>query len=196
MTHSPTLGTRERFILTTCELLEAQGYHATGLKQIIDESGSPRGSLYYHFPGGKEELTAEALHYVGESIRQRIVKHLHTYDGAPTAAIAAFFGVVAHHMADSDFQRGGPITTVALESAASSHTLRTVCDEIYESWRAPFATHLQSLGLSEGRAASLSLLVLAALEGSILLGRTARDTGRVVQVADELTAAIRAALDG
>ena len=48
--------TREQIIEKTCELIELQGFNATGVNQIIRESGTPKGSLYYHFPGGKEEL--------------------------------------------------------------------------------------------------------------------------------------------
>jgi TetR/AcrR family transcriptional regulator, lmrAB and yxaGH operons repressor len=52
--------TRDQIIQTTCTLLESQGYHATGLNQILKESGAPKGSLYYYFPQGKEELAEEA----------------------------------------------------------------------------------------------------------------------------------------
>ena len=64
--------TRDQFIETTCRLLEIQGYHATGLNQIIQESGAPKGSLYYHFPGGKEELAEEAIQRTGRKFAQII----------------------------------------------------------------------------------------------------------------------------
>ena len=64
--------TKERFIETTCQLMEDQGYHATALNQIIEESGAPKGSLYYYFPGGKEELAAEAIQHIGDVVNQRI----------------------------------------------------------------------------------------------------------------------------
>ncbi len=52
--------TRDQIIEATAGLLETQGYRATGLNQIIEESGAPKGSLYYYFPGGKEEFSTEA----------------------------------------------------------------------------------------------------------------------------------------
>ncbi|MDQ2717139.1 MAG: TetR/AcrR family transcriptional regulator, partial [Chloroflexota bacterium] len=64
--------TREQIIEATCDLLEAQGYHATGLNQILAESGAPKGSLYYYFPQGKEELTAAAIDRTGKLVAQRI----------------------------------------------------------------------------------------------------------------------------
>ncbi len=63
-----TEGTRARIIATTVALMEAQGYHATGLNQILHQSATPKGSLYHHFPGGKEELAAEAVLAAGQAI--------------------------------------------------------------------------------------------------------------------------------
>ncbi|UUZ80779.1 TetR/AcrR family transcriptional regulator [Paenibacillus sp. P26] len=56
-----SLSARERLIQATSNLIELQGYHATGLNQIIKEGGAPKGSLYYYFPNGKEELVAESV---------------------------------------------------------------------------------------------------------------------------------------
>jgi AcrR family transcriptional regulator len=52
---------RDQIISKTCELFENQGYHATGINQIVKESGAPKGSIYYYFPDGKEEIALEAV---------------------------------------------------------------------------------------------------------------------------------------
>jgi TetR/AcrR family transcriptional repressor of lmrAB and yxaGH operons len=38
---------REKILKTASELMEKQGYHGTGLNEIIQTSGAPKGSLYY-----------------------------------------------------------------------------------------------------------------------------------------------------
>ena len=63
---------REQILQTTCNLLEKQGYHGTGLNEIVKESGAPKGSLYYYFPEGKEQITAEAVLQSGRVTSERI----------------------------------------------------------------------------------------------------------------------------
>ena len=64
--------TRARILLTMARLIEKQGYHATGLNEIIRESGAPKGSVYYYFPGGKEQIGAEAILEAGKIIAARL----------------------------------------------------------------------------------------------------------------------------
>jgi len=52
---------RANILTAMARLIEKQGYHATGLNEIIRESGAPKGSVYYYFPGGKEQIGAEAI---------------------------------------------------------------------------------------------------------------------------------------
>ena len=126
------VSTRDHIIETTCDLLELQGYYATGLNQIIKESGSPKGSLYYHFPGGKEALAVEAVNYSGKIVLGRIRENLAQIEDA-SASIHTFIRNIALNVERSDFRAGGPITTIAMETASTSETLRQECDQIYNA---------------------------------------------------------------
>jgi len=183
--------TREQFILTTCDLLETQGYHATGLNQIINESGGPKGSLYYHFPDGKEGLTAESLQHVSQIVLGRIQSALATVDD-PADAVRDFVLNVAHNVEKSGYRAGGPITTVALETASSSERLRELCDAIYTQWRDAFRDRLTMGGIDETAAAQIAQVIIASLEGGILLCRTGRTQQPLRDVAAAMETLIRA----
>lgn len=176
---------RDQIIETTCELIEMQGYHATGLNQIIKESGSPKGSLYYYFPGGKEELTAEALNYTGQLILQRISSSLAAVED-PAEAIRSFILFVASHVKASGFRAGGPITTVALETAITSEKLSQVCATIYQSWQQAFTIKLTQNGYAPEQAESLATAIIAMLEGGIILSRTYKDISPLQAVANQI----------
>ncbi|MDI9639492.1 TetR/AcrR family transcriptional regulator [Geitlerinema splendidum] len=176
---------RDQIIETTCALMELQGYHATGLNEIIQRSGSPKGSLYYYFPGGKEALTAEALEHVGRIVLERIRTHL-AHDPDPAVTIPAFIRQVARAVEATAYRTGGPITTVALETAATSERLRAVCDQIYTGWQEAVAEALRAGGFDAPRAHRLSVAVIAALEGGIILARTQHSPEPLNLIADEI----------
>ncbi len=176
---------RDQIIETTCELMDLQGYHATGLNEIVKASGSPKGSLYYYFPEGKEELTERALEHVGGIVRERIENHLKLVP-APAKAICDFIRLVAVNVEASGYKSGGPITTVALETAATSDRLRATCERIYASWQRLFRLKLEDGGLQSEQAEELATLTLASLEGGILLCRTQRSPKPLQQIADTL----------
>jgi TetR/AcrR family transcriptional repressor of lmrAB and yxaGH operons len=177
--------TRDQIIETTCMLLEAQGYHATGLNQIIAESGSPKGSLYYYFPQGKEELTAEAIARSGRIIERNIRTSLANIE-EPAEAIAGFVRLIAKAVETSKFSAGGPLTTVALETVNSSERLNLACREAYGWLRNAFAEKLVAGGFAPERAAALATFIVSAIEGGIILSRTNHSGDALRQVADEL----------
>ena len=133
---------RDEIIATTCELLEVQGYHATGLNRILQESGAPKGSLYHYFPEGKEELAAEAIARSGAGIAGHIERALLESDD-PAEAVTGFIRALAGHVAASGYRQGGPITAVALEAASTSERLRLACRDQYRGWQALFAAKLR-----------------------------------------------------
>ncbi len=185
--------TREKIIATTCDLLELQGYHATGLNQIIGESGSPKGSLYYHFPGGKEELAIEAIHHVGNQVLKRIQDNLALVDD-PAEALRAFIYNIALNVELSDFRAGGPITTIAMETASNSERLRQTCQQIYQSWQGAFADKLLAGGMMPERAQQVAQFIVSVIEGGVILCRTQRSRLPLEQNADELSRLVQSAL--
>lgn len=180
-----SLSTRDQIIEKTCELLELQGYHATGLNQIIKESGSPKGSLYYHFPGGKEELAVESVKRVGAIVLRRIRENLAEID-QPAEAISTFIVNIAIQVELSGFRAGGPITTIALETASTSPRLRETCADIYVGWMAAFADKLRSGGLSDEAARNIATLIIAAIEGGVILCRTEKSRRPLEVIAAEI----------
>jgi TetR/AcrR family transcriptional repressor of lmrAB and yxaGH operons len=163
--------TRDQIIAATCDLMEAQGFHATGLSEIIKASGAPRGSLYYYFPDGKEGLAAEAIRRTGEALAERISANLALSPHAGLG-LAAFAGQIALAVERSGFKAGGPLTAVAMETATTSERLNQACREAYARLQGAFAAHLGAAGYPPDRADELAEFITAAIEGGIILCRT------------------------
>ncbi|GAA4537040.1 TetR/AcrR family transcriptional regulator [Amycolatopsis samaneae] len=170
---------------SAAELFHAQGYHATGLTQLTTSGGAPKGSLYFHFPGGKEQLAAEALRLSSA----RLAEALRTIvQDAPDAATAIdrVVGAIAEILEASEFQRGCPLATVALDAAQESEPIREACVEGYGSWHTLLADYLVEQGLLAHRAQDLATVVLASIEGGLLLAKTQRDVTPLRTIAGHL----------
>jgi len=176
---------RDQIIDTTCDLLEAQGYHATGLNQIIGASGAPKGSLYYYFPDGKEGLAAAAIERAGMMLAERVRANL-AERSSPAEAVRAFVHSIAQGVEVSGFRAGGPLATVAMETATTSERLNLACREAYGRIQSEFESHLRTGGFSEQRAAQLAVFIVSAIEGGIILSRTLHSGDPLRRVADEL----------
>lgn len=163
--------TKDQVIDTTSALLEAQGYHATGLNQIIQESGSPKGSLYYYFPEGKEELTAAAISRSGEQLARRIEQGLAAHEH-PAEAVRHLTDTIASYVESSGFQAGGPLTMVAVETANTSERINQACRQAFFQMQQPFRRKLEDGGLPPERAEELAEFITSVIEGATILSRT------------------------
>jgi TetR/AcrR family transcriptional regulator, lmrAB and yxaGH operons repressor len=176
---------RERLITTTARLLQEQGYANTGLTQILTESGAPKGSFYFHFPDGKDQLAVEALRRAGAQVAAGL--H-HCGQGAlsPADLVDRFIRAEAETLRASGFRQGCPIATVALELSSESDLIQAVCKEIFDSWidilAGYFAPHVG------GGARSLAEHAIMCMEGGLLISRVQRDTGPLLRVLDRLQA--------
>ena len=183
---------REQIIQTTCSLLERQGYHATGMNEIIQESGAPKGSLYYYFPAGKEELAEQAVAQTAQTVVERIRTNLVLYED-PAEAVQSFVHRIADNVEASQFSAGGPLTAVAMETATSNERLNLACRAAFGEIQGAFAEKLSASGFTRVLAGQLATFITAAIEGGVLLSRTAHSGDPLRSIADQLAAAINSA---
>lgn len=185
--------TRDRILDAGAELFRRQGYAGTGLKQLVGRADAPFGSLYHHFPGGKDELTAEV-------VRRSAGFYLDLFDEVVgpevdvVAGVRAFFADAAETLERTDYADACPIAVVALEVASTNEPLREATHDVFEVWLRGLAHWFGAAGVDDARARALALHFLAALEGAFLLSRAAKDTEAMHATGDAVAAAVEAAL--
>lgn len=189
MTESKGERTRAKLTAATAALLQRQGYHGTGLAEIVAESGAPRGSLYFYFPGGKEELACAALQASGDEWRARLERVI---DGQPDlgGAVTAVCDELARELEASDFAHGCPLATVALEASGSSDPVRATVAGHYQGWIDAIAARLTAAGLAGEPARRIASFALAAIEGGLLLAKVQRSAAPLREVGETLRALV------
>ena len=75
-------------IVSTSVLIRERGARATSLDDVLAHSGAPRGSVYHHFPGGREQLLREATEFASEYVARRLER---VAGAGPLAAIEALY---------------------------------------------------------------------------------------------------------
>ena len=170
------------------ELLRQRGYSGTGFREVIEVTDAPRGSIYHHFPGGKAQLAEEAVDYVGALAGESIA------DRDPIAALRGFVELWRVGFERSGYRAGCPIAAVAVESHDEAPQLLDSAAAAFGRWHEAFSNGLRTSGLPADRADRLAALVVAAVEGAIVLSRAQRDPAPLLDVAAELELAIEDAL--
>jgi TetR/AcrR family transcriptional repressor of lmrAB and yxaGH operons len=175
--------TRRRLLDATQDLIESGGYFGAGLNQVIASSGAPRGSLYFHFPHGKDQLVGESVDRAG----QEITTLLHDLEADDTAdLVAKVLGLLGDRLEGSDWNKGCPVATVALEMAASNDAIQQVCSSTYSAWERVLRERLTADG--HAHAAAMATTILALIEGALLLARVHRSRQPLASVSDTLAA--------
>ncbi|MEO6840054.1 MAG: TetR/AcrR family transcriptional regulator [Bradyrhizobium sp.] len=179
-------------LAAAAKLFRQQGYHGTALQDVLAAGGSPRGSLYFHFPGGKEEIGEAALTLAGEAVRQAIAHAAETSDSALVFVTRVARGM-ASDLEKSGYQEGCPIATTALETAAQSEVLGAATRGAFQKWENEIKRGLQRFGMTPDQAEPTATTVLSLLEGALLLARTYRSLAPMHRAEQALKLLISAA---
>ncbi|MGK5553852.1 TetR/AcrR family transcriptional regulator [Actinomadura kijaniata] len=188
----PRSDSRQRLIRAARELLQRQGYQATGMSEIVAASGAPRGSIYFLFPGGKEELAVAAITEAAAEYTGLIAASV---EESPD--VGTFCGLMVEHLAgglvETGYLNGCPVSTVTLDSVPASAALTEACRAAYRSWQEAVAEALVRYGTPPARATRLATVMLAAVEGAMILARAESSARPLQDVHEELISLVVAA---
>jgi TetR/AcrR family transcriptional repressor of lmrAB and yxaGH operons len=156
-------------------LFRRQGYAATGLNQILEGARVKPGSLYHHFPQGKQQLAAAVVDAEGSGIEQLLRRFLAT--GRPAADIVdRWIDLLIAGLA-GDQRDGCPIEPIATESVNASPLVREASARAFQGWCAAVEDRLRTDDWPAADAKRVALSVISLIEGALILSRIAGDPG-------------------
>jgi AcrR family transcriptional regulator len=171
-------------ILSAAALLREYGASATSIDRVLARSGAPRGSVYYHFPGGRAQLIDEAVALAGDFIAGMIDAALQADD--PVLAIDAFFALWRDRLVESDFRAGCPIVAVAVETNDDAPQLARSAAAVFARWQEALAGLLLRHGLGEERSRRLGAFIIASVEGAVIMCPAEHSTAPIEAAASEI----------
>ena len=181
--------TRTNMLISAAEVMRERGAAGVTIDEVLTRSGAPRGSVYHHFPDGRNQILAEALQYAGEAITAKI-------DAAAgrgaKVLLRQFVELWEHLLADSDFNAGCPVVAAAIGSADDEVRLTAEAGRIFAHWRTALTRAFIADGFHESDADSLAVMSIAALEGAVMLCRSTRSADPLRKIHDELEFLVKA----
>jgi TetR/AcrR family transcriptional regulator, lmrAB and yxaGH operons repressor len=176
---------RQSIVDSAVTLFRRKGYSGTGLADLIEHSGAPKGSLYHYFPAGKPAIGEAAVAFAGERVVDTLV-YLDRQTCSTAELLRGHAKLLGKWMKASCFTDGCPITTVLLEMAPEDKAITEAGRLAYAARQEVLASKLMRDGFSQGKSASLAVLCSSAIQGSLIQSRVERSTAPIISTAEEL----------
>jgi len=161
---------REDMLSAATELFRARGYEGVGIAELLEKAGAPRGSLYFHFPGGKEQIGAEVVERVGRHVALRF-RALHESGVDLETFIERVFKTTAKESKDRCYKATCPMAVIAAEVDTQSPKLAAAVREVFSSWESEIAEATRTRGMSAKNADTFASALVGAMEGAFIVSK-------------------------
>lgn len=184
---------KQRMITAARRLFREHGYLGTALSDVVTESAAPRGSVYFHFPGGKEELATEVtLVHAADAITH--INRTAGTTGTAAQFIAAFIGRFRDELVASNYREGCAVAPIVIESTPESAQLSDVTRRAFQDVITTLAARLTEKNIPHRRAVELATNAVTSMEGALILSRVLRSPEPFDMAIAELAASAEAAV--
>jgi AcrR family transcriptional regulator len=167
--------------------LRRRGVAGMSFTEVLTDSGAARGAIYHHFPGGKNQLIAEAAQHNANDV----LTHLATLPNTtPAALVDAFLQAIRPVVEASTHGYGCAVAAVAVDPDGDQ-ALREVAATAFSAWTGQLADALTTAGMPTESAADLATTLIALLEGAHVLCRASGSLASFEQAARTIAAVTR-----
>jgi TetR/AcrR family transcriptional repressor of lmrAB and yxaGH operons len=182
--------TRDRMVKGAVRLLAVRGLQETSFSEVLEIAKAPRGSIYHHFPEGKDQLVSAAVDLAGANA----LDVLDRLQGATAEKVTAtFLGLWREVLTRSELRAGCSVLAVTV--ATDSADLLDHAAEVFRAWRSRLAELMLQGGLADTDALPFATTLIAASEGAVVLSRAERSLEPFDLVADHLGAQVATLAD-
>lgn len=166
-------------------LLRERGAAGVTVDAVLAHSGAPRGSVYHHFPGGRNEMILGAVRQAGDYLTAMFDDAAAA--GDPRQAVERGVQFWKRALTRTDYRAGCPIVAVAIDSRENIPDAAELVREVLASWQGSLAKLLAANGFPADKARRLATLIVSSVEGAIILCRAQQDLGPLDDVLEEIT---------
>jgi TetR/AcrR family transcriptional regulator, transcriptional repressor for nem operon len=189
--------TKKRELLATgSDLMLCKGYHGTGIQQIVDAAGVPKGSFYNYFKS-KEDFVVSAMEYRSREAIRDFEQALEEGDLPPDQRIVGVFQrMIAAFEKKKDYTRGCFVGNMCQEMADANIAVAEKAEYLFRRYTAALARCLRELQDS-GRsrrvldADKLAEFIFNSWEGAVLRMKSSRNAQPLNAFVDTLRILLR-----
>ncbi len=179
---------RQRMVLSALYLIAECGVQGTSIADVLERSGAPRGSVYHHFPGGKDEIVGAAMEYMATDGRVP----LRALRGSDVAGIiTGFTNLWRGVLTRSEFAAG--CATAGVTMSGESEAVRAAARKVFEVWIEDLTELLEAAGVDPSKAADFAWMLFASTEGALVFAR-AEHSMRALDLVEQQLLALGATL--
>src|SRR5437867_8754882 len=122
---------RASMVRSAASLIRTRGVNATSFSEVLADSGAPRGSIYHHFPQGKEQLAGEAIRWTSE----RVLAHQRACRATtPAGVLDCFIDMWRQVVVASGGTAGCVVAGVAIRTLAAARPMTDFVPGTFRSW--------------------------------------------------------------
>ena len=192
--HNDPEGMRSRVLDSAATLFQARGYHATGMRDVMNATDISSGALHHHFPTKDSLALAVITDRVAPAVRETWIDPIR-HARSVNKAIHDVFADIIRGIDRRGTVQGCPLNNLAMELSFSNPQFRDALRSIFLEWQAVLAERIGKTAggarLDKAERAAAAAFIVSAYSGAMNLAKATQSAAPLRVAAQTLAQWLR-----